>query len=266
MATAGLTQGKPGAWPIGLQGKGRTRSHKFPAPSFPTAWWIGSPFIQTLTAENRVREQWSPNTADTAETRRQEGTQTQVSGCCFTLVVWVPNRLSSLLKARPTNTLRGRALQTQTKVAHSCKGCGKKSRRCGKAAREALWAPLKGEVRLYGNDAAPAQPRTRPAAYCRQPHGAVPAAREPRPRRGCAGPTLVRPPAATRCWEPGAGKACGGTFNILPARPAPGGRAERSGTARRRGPMGGLGASRRRVPPTEGPPSSADRARRSRGL
>lgn len=169
-------------------------------------------------------------------------------------------------QARPTNTLRGRALQTQTKVAHSCKGCGKKSRRCGKAAREALWAPLKGEVRLYGNDAAPAQPRTRPAAYCRQPHGAVPAAREPRPRRGCAGPTLVRPPAATRCWEPGAGKACGGTFNILPARPAPGGRAERSGTARRRGPMGGLGASRRRVPPTEGPPSSADRARRSRGL
>lgn len=72
----------------------------------------------------------------------------------------------------------------------------------------------------------------------------MPAATESQPRSaGRAVPTLARPPAAARCWEPGAGKACGGTFSILPAWAAAcapaGGRAERSGAGRRRG--GGRG-------------------------
>ena len=58
-----------------------------------------------------------------AETRRWKGTQTQVSGCCFTLVVWVPNRLSSLLKRGPQihsedgHTKRKLKLRTAVKAA-----------------------------------------------------------------------------------------------------------------------------------------------------
>lgn len=77
--------------------------------------------------------------------------------------------------------------------------------------------------------------------------GKAPAAGDLHPRNGSpAVLTLARPLAATRCCEPGAGKACGGTFSILPGRAATcapaAGRAERSGTERRRGGGRGSGA------------------------
>lgn len=75
----------------------------------------------------------------------------------------------------------------------------------------------------------PAAPRPEPKRPRRAPGrgaGEGPSAGCVRPRphpRGGGGravPTLARPPAATRCWELGAGKACGGTFSILAARAA----------------------------------------------
>lgn len=78
--------------------------------------------------------------------------------------------------------------------------------------------------------------------------GKAPAAADPHPRGGRpAVLTLARPLAATRCCELGAGKACGGTFSILPARAATCGRAggalrHRAQARRRAGPRAGRGS------------------------
>lgn len=76
------------------------------------------------------------------------------------------------------------------------------------------------ERTAWGREATPPEAgsrvdRQRPASAARTDSGRW-------RRRTAASPlTLLRPWAATRCWEPGAGKAWEGTFSILGPRPGP---------------------------------------------